>query len=93
MEFHELQSIVESTARSLQALSDDVSEMRLNVDAFVTESRAATSNSQAERAELRAATLGIANLLSSLDSDRPTILKKLNSIDGKLDQLLERDNG
>lgn len=48
-----------------------------------------------ERRELREATLrldrvveGIANLLSSLDEDRPTILRKLNSIENKVDRLL-----
>lgn len=34
---------------------------------------------------------GIARLLVSLDDDRPTILRKLNSIEGKVDQLLEED--
>jgi phage shock protein A len=43
-----------------------------------------------ERSELRQATLGIANLLSSLDSDRPTILRKLNAIENKVDRLLEQ---
>lgn len=33
---------------------------------------------------------GIARLLSSLDEDRPTILRKLNTIRGKVDNLLQR---
>lgn len=86
MDFQELQSIVESTARLLQALSDDVAEMRLGIDVSIR-------NAAEERAELRAATLGIANLLASLDSDRPTILRKLNTIENKVDRLLEQDNG
>jgi seryl-tRNA synthetase len=36
---------------------------------------------------------GIARLLSSLDEDRPTILRKLNTIEGKVDSLLERQGG
>lgn len=97
MEFQELQQIVESTARSLQALSDDMAEMRLNVDAFVSESREAARVAQKERAELREATLrvtalaeGIANLTVSLDEDRPTILGRLSRIENKVDQLLDR---
>ena len=82
MEFQELQQIVESTARSLQSLSDDVVEMRLGIDALAR-------NAAEERAELKAATIGIANLLSFLDSDRPTILRKLNTIENKVDRLLE----
>ncbi len=42
-----------------------------------------------ERAELRRATIGIANLLSSLDEDRPTILRKLNAIEVLVDRILE----
>ncbi len=65
-----LEAIVESNSRAIQAMLDAMAEAAL------------------ERRELREATLrlegvaeGIANLLSSLDSDRPTILRKLNSIE------------
>jgi seryl-tRNA synthetase len=33
---------------------------------------------------------GVARLLVSLDEDRPTILRKLNTIEGKVDSLLQR---
>ncbi|MDF5712234.1 MAG: hypothetical protein PUP90_32300 [Nostoc sp. S4] len=33
---------------------------------------------------------GITNLLASLDNDRPTILRKLNTIENKVDRLLEK---
>ena len=47
-----------------------------------------------ERAELRRALpIAIANLLSSLDEERPTILRKLNAIEIMVDLLLERGNG
>lgn len=36
---------------------------------------------------------GIARLLSSRDEDRPTILRKLNTIDGKVDNLLQGKSG
>jgi seryl-tRNA synthetase len=36
---------------------------------------------------------GIARLLSSLDEDRPTILRKLNTIEGKVDSLLQHQGG
>jgi len=51
------------------------------------------AESAEERRELREATLGIANLLSSLDSDRPTILRKLTTIENKIDRLLSRGYG
>ena len=82
MEFQELQQIVESNSRAIQAI--------LDVQAEAAE----------ERRELREATLrlervaeGIANLLSSLDHDRPTILARLSRIENKVNRLLERGNG
>ncbi len=61
------QQQIDSNARAIQALADRISELaQVQADA------------QEEREELRRATLGIANLLSSLDSHRPTILRKLN---------------
>jgi chromosome segregation ATPase len=65
----------------LQALSRDVSRL---VDTIAEAAR--------ERHELREATLGIANLLASLDSDRPTILRKLNAIENKVDRLLDNES-
>ena len=34
---------------------------------------------------------GIANLVSSLDEDRPTVLRKLTAIENKVDSLIERE--
>jgi hypothetical protein len=34
--------------------------------------------------------VGIARLLGSLDEDRPTILRKLHTIEGKVDSLVQR---
>lgn len=87
MEFYELQQIVESNSRAIQALADHIAELTNDVEALTEAGREA----QEERAELRRATLGIANLLSSLDEDRPTILQKLNNIENKVDRLLERE--
>ncbi len=85
----ELKQLVESNSRAIQALSDTIAELTNDVSTLVEESRQA----QEERAELRQATLGIANLLASLDEDRPTILRKLTSIENKVDQLLDRGEG
>lgn len=81
-----IELLIEGNARAIQALADDLAELRLIV---------AEDHEQAreEREELRRATIGIANLLASLDSDRPTILRKLNSIENKLDRFLERRDG
>ena len=86
MEFYELQQIVESNAKAIQALTDDLAEFRL----IMLEDHQQAAE---ERTELRQATIGIANLLSSLDEDRPTILRKLNAIENKVDLLLQRRSG
>ena len=69
-----IESLIEGNTRAIQALTDDLTELRLIV---------AEDHEQArqEREELRRATIGIANLLSSLDEDRPTILRKLSTIE------------
>lgn len=79
-----MQSLVESNSRSIQALTDDIAELKLIVAADHETARD-------ERQELRQAITGIANLVSSLDSDRPTILRKLNTIENKVDRLLSQD--
>ncbi len=72
MEFHELQQIVESNSRTIQAILEAQERERLRNEEYRREAAE-------ERAELREATLrlggvaeGLTNLLSSLDSDRPT---------------------
>jgi uncharacterized protein YigA (DUF484 family) len=75
------EQLLDSAARSIQAMLDSMVEERQ------------------ERHELREATIrlsgvseGIANLLASLDSDRPTILRKLNAIENKVDRILEKED-
>jgi len=82
LRLEETRLLTESNARSIQALGEDLATTRL-IHAEYAE------RAEVERAELRQAMLGIANLLSSLDSDRPTILRKLNTIETKVDQLMQ----
>lgn len=90
--FTQMQTIVEaialrvdSNAQAIEALSDRVREI--------------AEEAADERAELREAVLrvtnlaeGIANLTSSLDDDRPTILGRLSRIENKVDKLLENQD-
>ncbi|WP_019499498.1 hypothetical protein [Pseudanabaena sp. PCC 6802] len=50
------------------------------------------SSSELNQAMIRLADTqeGIARLLANLDDDRPTILRKLNAIENKVDRLLEQ---
>lgn len=75
--------LTRSNAVAIQSLTDDLAEFKLIVASDREQARE-------ERQELRQAMMGIANLLGSLDEDRPTILRKLTSIETKVDRLLER---
>jgi predicted nucleic acid-binding Zn-ribbon protein len=87
-----IEALIESNARAIQALTEDLATFKLTVEQDHAEAKADREEAKAERQELRQATIGIANLLSSLDSDRPTILRKLSNIENKLDELLETDD-
>lgn len=100
----ELKQLVESNARSIQALSNTVNsgieasrrgeaELRQALQSFADQVTALNQQAYQERQELRQAMIGLVNLMSSLDSDRPTVLRKLTSIETKVDQLLERSEG
>lgn len=82
----ETAQLTRSNAVAIQALTDDLVTFRLTVEQDI-------ENARTEREELRRATIGIANLLASLDEDRPTILRKLNSIENKIDRLVKPENG
>jgi hypothetical protein len=79
------EQIVESNARAIQALGDDIAEMRLSMhEGF--------ERSEQNWARASQAIEGVANLMASLDSDRPTILRKLNAIENKVDRILEKED-
>ena len=80
--------LARSNAKAIQALGDHISELTYDIGELAEAARQAAQ----ERAELRQATIGIANLLGSLDDDRSTILRRLRSIEDKVDRLLERGN-
>lgn len=84
-----LEAIVESNSRAIQAMLDNQASDRLQRE----ELQAAVVSINEAIQRLTTLNQGVVNLLSSLDSDRPTILKKLNAIENKVDQLLERGTG
>jgi ATPase subunit of ABC transporter with duplicated ATPase domains len=92
-----LQSIVESNSRAIQALLDQAAEDRLNreEERLAQEQRAREHEERMIHIEALSQRLvqvqeGMANLLISLDEDRPTILRKLNTIDNKVDVIINR---
>ena len=79
----ETQLIVKSIARGIQAMQD-----RALCDDLKRDEEKAEH--QAQMAELRHISQGLVNMLDSIDEDRPTILRKLNTIEDKADVIIER---
>lgn len=92
MEFHELQQIVESNSRAIQAMLDAQASDRLEREEFRDTMDATIARLDTAIQRLTTLNEGVVNLLSSLDEDRPTVLRKLNAIENKVDRLLEQGN-
>jgi hypothetical protein len=88
MSDEELKQLIESNARATQAMLDNMAEARLERQ----ELREGMVQLQNAVVQLINVQSGIANLLTSLDEDRPTVLRKLTAIENKLDRLLEQEN-
>ncbi len=84
----ELKQLIESNARVTQAMLDNIAEARLERQ----ELREGMVQLQNAVVQLINVQSGIANLLTSLDEDRPTVLRKLTTIENKLDRLLGQEN-
>lgn len=92
MEFHELQSIAESNTLTIQALgrrmaelADSIEQTNQNVNGLIQ-----TISEFSIRSEARINALDA--IVERLDSERSTVLRKLNAIESKVDRLLERNN-
>ena len=83
----ELKQLVESNARTAQAILDAMAGARQERQ----ELRDGIVKVQDAVVRLTAVQEGIANLLAVLDQDRPTILRKLTAIENKVDRLLDRE--
>jgi hypothetical protein len=82
----ELQQLVASNARAIQAMLEQQETTRLRHEEQMNEIR---------QAMLRLARVeeGLVNMMVSIDEDRPTVLRKLTSIENKVDRILEQENG
>jgi hypothetical protein len=81
----ETQNLAQSIARGVQAMQDKA----LSDELKRAEERALQ---EAQLAELKDISRGLVNMLSSIDEDRPTILRKLNTIENKTDTIIDRLN-
>ncbi|MEH2155737.1 hypothetical protein [Nostoc sp.] len=83
----ELKHLIESNAKTVQAMLDEMAEARQERQEL-REGMLQIQNAVAQLANIQER---ITNLLISLDGDRPTILKKLSALETKLDQLLQQN--
>jgi pantoate kinase len=72
----ETKKVVDSNSRAIQAMLEQAATDRLNHEARME--------------KLENLSEGLVNMLSSIDEDRPTILRKLNTIDQKTNSILDR---
>jgi uncharacterized phage infection (PIP) family protein YhgE len=82
----ELKQLMESNAKTAQAMLDEITDARQERQEL-QEGMIQLQNAVARLTNVQET---IANLLVSLDGDRPTILKKLSALEDKLDQLLQQ---
>ena len=76
-----IEAIVESNSRAIQAMMEQRTTDKLEHEErmkFLEENQRQLIQTQR----------GIANLVSSLDEDRPTVLRKLTAIENKVDSLI-----
>jgi methionine synthase I (cobalamin-dependent) len=72
----ETKKVVDSNSRAIQAMLDQAVTDRLNHEARME--------------KLERLSEGLVNMLSSIDEDRPTILRRLNTIEQKTNSILDR---
>ncbi len=89
-----LESVIQRTdsnARTIQGILDARAEERLRREEEKAEHEERMRFLEENQRQLIQTQRGIANLVSSLDEDRPTVLRKLTAIENKVDTLIERD--
>ncbi|MGL5940866.1 MAG: hypothetical protein ACRC2S_10810 [Waterburya sp.] len=85
----ELKQLIESNARAIQAMIEQRVTDRLNLEEKLRIHEQRLEFLAENQRQIVQTQQGIANLISSLDEDRPTVLRKLNTIENKIDQILE----
>jgi hypothetical protein len=82
--------IAESNGRAIQAMLDNAATDRLRDEERAQRHEERIRLHEEEMQQLKATNRGLVNLAVSIDEDRPTILRLLNSNNNKLDLLLDR---
>ena len=87
-----IRSITESNSRAIQAMLEARATDRLEHEQRMRRMEETIQAQQAINQKLSIVQEGLARMLASIDSDRPTILRKLNTIENRLDRLDDISN-
>jgi vacuolar-type H+-ATPase subunit E/Vma4 len=86
----ETQAIVDSNSRIVESNSRIIESNSRAIQAMLDQAATDRLNHEARMAKLESLSEGLINMLSSIDEDRPTILRKLNTIEQKTNSILDR---
>ncbi|MGB5635796.1 MAG: hypothetical protein WBM44_02700 [Waterburya sp.] len=86
-----IEAIVESNSRLLQAMLEQRATDRLKREEEKVEHGQRMRLLEETQRDLVRTSSGIAKLLNAIDEDRPTILRRLMTIENKVDQILKRE--
>ena len=93
-----IEAIVESNSRAIQAMMEQETTNRLRHEEAMRQMREMNANHEQRivllenvSSRLTEVQLGMARMLGNHDEDRPTILRRLMSIENKVDQILDRN--
>ena len=87
----ELRQLVESNARTAQAMLDAMAEARMEREESREQFYQGMQRVEDVIQRLTTVQEEMINLLASLNDDRPTILRRLSSIENKVDRLLDTE--
>jgi hypothetical protein len=87
----ETKAIANSNSRAIQAMMEQQATDRLKREEEKAENERRIRLSEETQRDLVRTSAGVVRLLTLMDEDRPTILRRLMAIENKVDRILERE--
>lgn len=87
----ETKAIANSNSRAIQAMMEQQATDRLKREEEKAENERRIRLSEETQRDLVRTSAGVVRLLTVMDEDRPTILRRLMTIENKVDRILERE--
>lgn len=87
----ETRAIANSNSRAIQAMIEQQATDRLKREEEKAENERRIRLMEETQRDLANTSSGVVRLLAAMDEDRPTILRRLMNIEGKVDRILEKE--